>query len=642
MPPAPLSPNEAERLQALRDLEILDTPASDVFDSFVRLARQLFDVPIAAISLSDSDRHWFKAVEGLPVQELPRDDAFCPHTILHPDRVMCVPDALEDARFIDLPVVAGEPHIRFYAGAPLVDNGGHAVGVLCVADARPRSPSPEALAQLQTLAAAVMAALQLHAASLRLVDEARRDPLTGLPNRREFDTALAALGRRAATLFMLDLDHFKALNDSFGHGGADAALREVARRLRCISARGERLFRLSGDSFAILTDGNADPAQAQQRAAALHAALLELFAIDEQAVPLRMSIGIAHKPLHARTAEELVNAADAALTAAKRDGRGTSRVADRRRAGAASIGLGRLMMKDKLREVLLAPRHEQFALHFQPVVDLARRRVAAYESLVRWTLPDGRQVGPSDFVPIAEESGLVSHLDRWVLRTACATAARWHVPWRVSVNISPVTIALLDVTALVRDALNASGLEPDRLVIEVTETAAVPDPDRMMNTVTDLRGLGVLPIIDDFGTGHASLAYLRRYPFGLVKADRCFVDGLGTEPRAIPVMESLVSLARSLDILLVVEGIETEEQLMILHRLGVPRVQGYFLGRPGPADQIAQAAERVERKLARVLKRHGVQSDPWPRHDPLPSLGGIDITAAGWLRERNERERLPA
>jgi EAL domain-containing protein (putative c-di-GMP-specific phosphodiesterase class I) len=198
-------------------------------------------------------------------------------------------------------------------------------------------------------------------------------------------------------------------------------------------------------------------------------------------------------------------------------------------------------MRDQLRDALLTPRFEQFLLHFQPVVDLAKGRVATQEALVRWVLPDGRPVGPADFVPVAEECGLVSHLDRWVLHQACTIAAGWTGRWRLSVNISPVTIGLLDVVGLVRDTLAQTGLAPEALVIEVTETAAVADPVRMVDTINGLRALGVQPIVDDFGAGHASLAFLRRSPFLIVKTDRCFVAGLGTDPRATPVMEALVA-----------------------------------------------------------------------------------------------------
>jgi diguanylate cyclase (GGDEF)-like protein len=637
MPPAPLCPNEAARLEALRSLDILDTPPSDVFDSFVRIACGLFDVPFAAITLIDENRVWFKAARGAPLPEGPRDMAFCAHAILQADQVLCVPDALGDERFADNPHVTAPGGLRFYAGAPLVDDAGHALGALCVADTQPRNPDPATLSQLRDLATGVMAALRLHAALQKLSDQARRDPLTGLHNRREFDAALQVLGRRAATLFMLDLDDFKGVNDAFGHSGADAALREVAARLVHSGRRSDRMYRLGGDAFAFLAEGMRDPRAALSLAAAMHGALQAPFAIDGQVVPLRVSIGIAGIPLHAKTADELMRAADAALFAAKRSGRSTTRVAPlagRSSRLAGDVGMGRMTMRDQLREALLTPRFEQFVLHFQPVVDLVQGRVATQEALVRWALPDGRQVGPADFVPVAEDSGLISHLDRWVLHQACTIAARWTARWRLSVNISPVTIGLLDLVGLVRETLARTGLAPENLVIEVTETAAVADPSRMVETINGLRALGVQPIVDDFGAGHASLAFLRRYPFLIVKTDRSFVTGLGTDPRATPVMEALVRLAASLDMPLVAEGVETEDQLMILHQLAVPKVQGFLLARPVPANRMEQTALRAERKLARVMKRHG-----W-----LPSGGDGDAEparlAVGAPRRADDAARL--
>jgi diguanylate cyclase (GGDEF)-like protein len=641
MPPAPIGPNEPERLRALGKLEILDTPPSEVFDCFVRIARQLFDTPIAAISLVDADRQWFKAIEGGSRRETPRDWAFCGYTILNPDQVLCVPDAAIDERFADNPLVTGPTGFRFYAGAPLVDVNGHALGALCVIDKRPRAPDEAALRQLRDLATCVTAALRLHGALHRLADEALRDPLTGLPNRRVFDATLQALGPgAAATLFMLDLDHFKAVNDAFGHQGADAALREVARRLRRIKRRPNKAFRLGGDFFGLLVTGMQDEAAAAELAAEIHGAMADPFLLDGQAVPLRASIGVATMPTHARTASQMLHAADAALYAAKRAGRGITWQAQpcgKRRRAAGRVGMGRIVMREALRDALLTPRFEQFQLHFQPVADLLRGRVAAHEALVRWTLPHGLQIGPADFVPLAEESGLVSHLDRWVLQQACATAAAWRQPWRVAVNISPVTIALLDVVAVVRDTLQRTGLAPDRLVIEVTETAPVSHPDRMIAAISGLHRLGVRPIVDDFGAGHASLAYLRRYPFDRVKTDRCFVEGLGTDARAAPVMEALVRLARSLDILLVAEGVETETQFAILRRLGVSRVQGYLLARPVPPEQIAETVIRAERKLARLLKRHAPPARAAGR--PAEPAGTAE---PGWLRDSAYEEPLVA
>jgi diguanylate cyclase (GGDEF)-like protein len=636
MPPAPLCPNEVERLQALYNLDILDTPPTKVFDSFVKVACGLFDVPMAAVVMVDAERQWFKAAIGSSARETPRDLAFCGYTILQPDEAIWVSDATRDRRFADHPMVVGEPGIRFYAGAALVDQDGHAIGSLCVVDTRPRRPDPAKLAQLRNLATGVMAALNLHAASPRLIDEAGRDPLTGLLNRRAFDAALRALGRQEATLFMLDLDSFKAVNDAIGHVGADAALREVARRLRRVGRRTDRVFRLDGDAFAFLAEGLSDAQAAEAIAAEMQAAFAETFTIDGQAVPLRTSIGVAGIPHQAKSADQLLRMADAALSAAKRDGPGTiclGQAAGGRRRRPREAGLGRLTMKDLLREALLTPRFEQFRLDFQPVVDVEHGCVATQEALVRWTLPGDRHVGPADFVPLAEECGLVSHLDRWVLRQACATAARWPTPWRVSVNISPVTIGLLDVVGLVRDTLDVTGLPANRLVMEVTETAAAPDPERMDRTLEGLRHLGVLPIADDFGAGHASLAFLRRYAFDIVKTDRCFVAGLGSDARAVPVMEALVRLASSLDMLLVAEGVETEEQMMILLRLGVPKVQGFLLARPVPTDRIARVTAQAERKLAQIVKRYR------QARGIAASGGGLrtGFVEPDWLRERHPR-----
>ena len=494
MPLAPRRPDRAERLRALRNADPLNAPRTRLFDSLIRLARGLFDVPMAGICLLETDPPSYSAVDAAQIVETNPELSFAAHVARNPNDILCVTDARADPRFAQSPAVVGEPFVRFYAGAPLVDPDGHVLGTFGIADTRPRSPDADALDQLRNLAAAAMAALDLHRTLHDRGGNGRRDPLTGLPDRA---------------------------------------------------------------------------------------------------------------------------ASDAALTAAR----------PRIEAG----GIGRLTMRENLREALSAPHHEQFEAYFQPVLDLDHGRIAAHEALVRWTPPGGSQIGPADFVPIAEESGLVSHLDRWMLDRTCAIASRWSIPWHVSVNISPVTIGLLDVVELVGAALRRTGLHPSRLSIEVTETAALPSRERMVSTISGLRKIGVSPIIDDFGAGHAALAYLRHYPFDLVKTDRCFVEGLGSDPRAAPVLQALVRLARSLGILLVAEGVETEEQLLILYRLGVQRVQGFLLGRPVPAEQIEQTAERVTRKLARVLRRqwqlvgpaYGTSAErtPIPRPGQIPNAG---------------------
>lgn len=614
MPSAALPSDEASRLASLHRLDILDTGPDVIYDAFVDLACSVFDAPIAAVSLVDADRQWFKASRGLAEQETPRDVSFCGHAILQPDQTLVVPDAALDGRFADNPLVTGAPGIRFYVGVPLTDRDGHALGTLCVADYKPRTVDPEMVRKLRHIATGATAALQLHGCVQELDRLAYTDPLTGLVNRAAFDRHLAASGtnrdgkrrgRGGDALLMLGLDGFKGINDLFGHLGGDAALREVAQRLQRVARGGDFLARLGGDEFALVCKDVASPQAAMAIAVRIHAAMADTFRIEGQVVPLRTSIGIAFQPRHASDPEGWVRAADAALADAKAAGRGLTRLAQP--GGSGTVGAppapGRMTLRNLMREALLQAGREPFHLNFQPILDLASGQVTTFEALVRWTRPDGQRISPGVFVPVAEEAGLVAHLDRWVLRTACATAMRWPKPWAVSVNLSPAGFALLDMVELVRETLAETGLPASRLKVEVTETMAIPSPEQLATALRGMRDLGVAAAVDDFGSGHASLAYLRRYPFSVVKADQSLLVGLGTDAQALPVLRALVDLSRSFGLPVVTEGVETEAQLRIVQELGVERVQGYLLGRPVPESEIEATAHAAEARLAHALSR---------------------------------------
>lgn len=609
MTPAPMPSNERERIAALRRLDILDTAPDAVYDAFTELARSVCGTPIAALSLVDSDRQWFKSILGLPAQQTSRDTAFCAHAILRPGQVTVVPDARLDVRFAANPLVTGMPGIRFYAGAPLLDRDGFVLGSLCVIDCQPRGVDEEMLAKLSQIAAGASATLQLHGCMRELSRMALVDPLTGLANRAAFDRRLEeACAGPGAALLMFDLDRFKGINDLFGHPGGDRALREVARRLRSVARAGDLVARFGGDEFAILCGDGASMEAALAIAGRVHSTLADTFQIDGQVVPLRTSIGVAVAPRHASDAEGLLAATDAALYAAKRAGRGVTRLALSPNAATQSAPAdpaGRMTLHNLLREALLTPGCNPFHLHFQPILDLPSGRVTAFEALVRWTLLDGHRVPPGDFVPVAEQSGLVAHIDRWVLMQACRAARSWPEAWAISVNMSPATVALLDVVELVQEALAVSGLPPSRLRIEITETMQVPNPQRMAEAMQALRALGVTVALDDFGNGYASVANLRRFPFNAVKLDRSLAAGLGTDSQALPVLRALLDLTGALGLRAVAEGVETDEQLRLLQGLGVSHMQGYLFGHPVPEEEVAQTAAEAEALLAALLPAGG-------------------------------------
>ena len=615
MPSALLPPDEAERLVALRSLDLLDTPASEVFNSFVRVASRLFSVPLAAVALLDADRQWFKATVGLPMSETSRDASFSAHVILQPDEVLWVPDARLDPRFCDNPNVLGASRIRFYAGVSLIGEDGHAVGTLSIADQKPRVFDDDQIASLRDLATGVSAAIRLHGMMRRLEQDARSDPLTSLGNRREFETVLKPFGSESVALFLLDLDGFKGINDVFGHPGGDLALQEVGKRLQAVIRSGDCAFRLGGDEFALICPGMASTEARFSLAERIHASMADTFMIDGQTVPLRTSIGIAVLPDHAASPQELVHLADVALYDAKRAGRGTTRQAgplpaesgerssseQGLSAHGSRSGIGLMSLADRLRRALVPSGSEPFTLVFQPVVALSTQRTSSLEALVRWDLGLDGAIPASEFVTLAERLGLIAHLDRWVLTAACKAAADWPEPWLVSVNVSALSFGLVDVVAMVEDALATSGLPAARLVIEMTETALVRDVACARKAVEGIRALGARISLDDFGAGHGSLSTLRQLPFTGMKIDRVLVEDICTDPTAAHMVRLIADFGHALDVRVVAEGVETVEQLRAVAECGVSLVQGYLLTKPTVAADVVDAVRSAEMAMRSAL-----------------------------------------
>ncbi len=582
MPAAPLPLDEPARLDELRAFQVLDTPPDPRFEAVIRLATQFFDVPMAAVSLIDEHRQWFKASSGLDLTETPREMAFCSHAILHPDEVLVVEDAAADPRFADNPLVTGQPAIRFYAGAPVIGPAGHALGALCVLDTEPRQLDAAGRARLADLARGVGALLELHRASLRLQRAATHDPLTGLANRALFEPRLAAavdmaLGGVPCTVLTIDLDHFRRVNDRFGHAAGDAVLAEAARRIAA-SVRGSDLAaRLGGDEFAVMIRGPFPAEAPQVFAERILAMLAEPFAIDGVAVTIPASIGIATAPRDGTCGTSLMRAADTALFRAKATGRaGIACAADN--ATAPPLPDRAASMEEDLRTSLA--RREGFTLVWQPIQDLRSGGIVGQEALLRWDRPGHGPVAPAVFIPVAETCGLIAAIDSWVIRHACAAAAAWPAPQSVSVNISPHWFCLGDLTELVTATLAESGLDPARLIVEITERTMIDHPEVARERIAELADLGVRVALDDFGTGYSSLGCLQSFQFHTIKLDRSFIRDLGSNQRAQAVARAIIRLGHGLDVTICGEGVETAEQLAFLQAEGCDFAQGYLLGRP--------------------------------------------------------------
>ena len=431
---------------------------------------------------------------------------------------------------------------------------------------------------------------------------ARHDVLSGLLNRNSFKEALDEAAWRHAgggsgfAVLCVDLDHFKEVNDTQGHAAGDDMLRQVGDRLRAQVRTGDRVARLASDEFALLLAGAATPDAVTTLAERVIAALAEPFILGRASVSSGCSIGAAMFGVDAATPDEVLQKADLALQRAKAAGRGAfhfyDAALDRR------LDERRQLVRD-LRTALEAAQagtdDGQLALHYQPLLAADGRTLEGYEALLRWRHPVRGPIPPVDFIPLAEDSGLIVPLGRWVLHTACAAAARWPAGLTVAVNLSPAQFGAGAIDEQVREVLADTGLPAPRLEVEITESLLLTHTDDVTTTLRALDALGVKIAMDDFGTGYSSLSYLWRFPFHKVKIDRAFTLHLVEDPKVQLIVHSIVSLARSLGLRVNAEGVETDEQLRMLQELGCDELQGFLLGRPAPVEQLAHVQPRAER-----------------------------------------------
>ncbi|WP_075214835.1 bifunctional diguanylate cyclase/phosphodiesterase [Mongoliimonas terrestris] len=416
---------------------------------------------------------------------------------------------------------------------------------------------------------------------------ARHDTLTGLPNRslcrERVEEALEALTmtRSSFAVLYLDLDRFKPINDTLGHHAGDAVLCGVAERLLKLIGPGDMVARLGGDEFAILSETASTPELAADLARRVITAVGEPFLIGAYQAGVETSVGIALAPADGEDADVLFKAADLALYRAKADGRGVHRFFE--------PSMGAAIRRRRLLEAELSAAigTSQLELHYQPIIDLSTGRTTAYEALLRWVHPRQGAISPAEFIPVAEESGLIYTLGTWVLEQACRDAAGWPDDILVAVNLSPAQFLGGDITASVRAALDLAGLPPERLELEITESVLLRDSETTTRVLEDFDALGISIAMDDFGTGYSSLGYLRRFPFDVIKIDQSFVRDLATSADCRAIVTAIVGLGFSLGIDTTAEGVETEEQLILLKALGCTKAQGYAIGRPRPLSAIA-------------------------------------------------------
>ncbi|MET3908589.1 diguanylate cyclase (GGDEF)-like protein/PAS domain S-box-containing protein [Bradyrhizobium sp. S3.3.6] len=423
-------------------------------------------------------------------------------------------------------------------------------------------------------------------AEARIAHMAHHDGLTDLPNREYFQERLKqaldqAVGKRVGVLY-IDLDLFKNINDSFGHPAGDRLLKEVAERLTN-AVRGANLAaRLGGDEFAVILAADVSPNEASACATLLIDMLKAPYDIDGQEMVIGASIGIALSPGDGVTSEELMRNADMALYRAKSDGGGVHHFFER------EMDLQAQKRRDMELDLRRAFANGEFELHYQPLVSIASDRISGFESLLRWHHPDKGMISPAEFIPVAEDIGLITQLGEWVLREACAEAVKWPVEVKVAVNLSPAQFRSRNLVQVVISALAQSGLSPKRLELEITESIFLAETDANLATLHQLRELGVSISMDDFGTGYSSLSYLRSFPFDKIKIDRSFVKDLAQRPDCVAIVRAISGLGRSLNITTTAEGVETKDQLDWLRAEGCNEVQGFLFSAARPAAEIGK------------------------------------------------------
>ena len=569
---------EEARLDALYQLKLLDTSPSESFDRITRMASQIFNLPVAAVSLTDRDRQWFKSRVGIDHWTIPRERAPCAQ-VAESREPLVIEDFLADPCYATS--ILGRAGTRFYAGAPLVTSDGYGLGSLCVLGTEPRQIAAAELAALVDLAAMVMAQIELQHAFGRI------DPVSGLPTRHQFHEDLVDLARDhpgehrlAVAVDLARDDQISKITRAMGSGRVDEMVREAARSLQSALGPAEPIYHVAAAQFVFLSPPDADQREymhvLQSMFETIHAASSVRFVMNA-------AIGVRPFRLGEVLADDVLrSAASAAL-----DARGTNGsialysqsndTAHRRQYG---------LLRD-FGEALDA--NNQLRLVYQPRIELATGRCVGAEALLRWRHPRLADVSPAEFIPIIEQTSLARPTTQWVLDAAMDQLASWEragIDIALSINISAANLTETNLVERIQLGLLKRNLRREQIEIELTESTIMDQPEQALAMLHELSAAGISLAIDDFGTGHSSLAYLQRLPAKVVKIDQSFVRNVtsASGPDFV-LVEAMVGLAHRLGYRIVAEGIETEEAAAVLTQIGCEEAQGFLYARPMGAEQ---------------------------------------------------------
>lgn len=580
---APIPKNEDERLQALRELCLLDTPRDPAFDQMTALAAKVFDTPIALISLVDEGRQWFKSQLGIEARETPRSQAFCAYAL---DRTepLVVLDTWQDARFVDNALVTGSPHLRFYAGAPLVTGGGMCLGTFCVLSPTPRKEFSAAQSdQLCHFARLAMMRIE----TLRSIGYV--DPLTQLSNRTRFLEDVALWINDVPTderrLYAVGVDvccasYFQKMQAAFGSGYAEGFLLAASRRI-AHSLAPAPAYRIDGTVFACVLMAK-DDADLAEQLRAMHAQFSAN--LEHQDIP--------HAPQVRLGAVELAAQANIADTA-----RALGVAIGHAHSGRRSWSIYHAQLdaaQQRAFRILAAipaalSSTGQLQLYYQPRVDLGDGSCTGVEALLRWTHPDLGIISPAEFIPLAEKTALIREISAWVLRDGLDQAERWQNAghrFTVSLNVSALDLENGAFADLLTTLLAKHRVDPALIEIEFTESAIADDPAPVREQLLRLRDLGLQIAIDDFGAGYSNLGYLKQIPATTLKIDQSFVRMLPTDMHDVTIVCSIIQLGHEFGHRVVAEGIETAQAHHLLSSWNCDEGQGYWIARPMPAQQL--------------------------------------------------------
>ncbi|WP_267389537.1 sensor domain-containing phosphodiesterase [Sphingomonas sp. GC_Shp_3] len=570
---------EEARLDALRQLKLLDTPASESFDRITRMASQIFDLPIAAISLTDRDRQWFKSRVGIDHWSIPRDKAPCAE-VAETASPLVITDFLADPCYADS--LLARAGTRFYAGAPLVTSDGYGLGSLCVLGTEPRHASPAEMRALTDLAAMVMGQIELQHAFGRI------DPVSGLPTRTQFRDDLTDLARdlpgEERFAVVVDLardDQVGKMTRALGSGRVDEMVREAALALREALGPSRSVYHVGATQFAFLS-----PSGLGQEAymEILRSGFEQIRVSSSVRFVTSVSIGMRPFTLGAISADDILRGAmSAAQDARSTDGAISLYSASRDRTHRRQYGL--------LQDFGTAlDATDQLRLVFQPRIDLATRRCVGAEALLRWRHPMLGEISPSEFIPLVEQTSLARTVTQWVLDAGLDQLASWTargIGLTLSINISAANLAEADLIQRIQLGLLKRQLRPDQLEVELTESAIMDQPDQALEMLRELADAGICVAIDDFGTGQSSLAYLQKLPAQVVKIDQSFVrDLIENHGPDFVLVETMIGLGHKLAYRVVAEGVETPEAAAILTNAGCEEAQGFLFARPMEAIQL--------------------------------------------------------